>query len=178
MNIDARPAVVAEKTRLGDWEADTVIGKNHKGVLVTLTERVSKFTLAIPVVAKTAELVQQAITNQLNLLKDWVYTITFDNGREFCHHQKIAALLACDTYFAKPYHSWERGLNENHNGLLRQYFPKNEQLDGVSSSEVFQAVHQLNHRPRKTLGYKTPYEVFCQLANLDVDFLSSVAFIT
>ncbi|HEY4964211.1 MAG TPA: IS30 family transposase, partial [Candidatus Saccharimonadales bacterium] len=103
VDIDERPSIVDEKTRLGDWEADTVIGKGHQGVLVTLTERVSKLNLVIPIIRKEAELTKEAIIQALKPFASWVHTITFDNGREFCRHVDIAKALACDTYFAKPY---------------------------------------------------------------------------
>ena len=178
VDIDERPAIVDKKTRLGDWEADTVIGKGHQGVLVTLTERVSKLNLVIPIVRKEAELTKEAIIQALKPFAAWVHTITFDNGREFCRHLEIAQALDCKTYFAKPYHSWERGLNENHNGLLRQYFPKSQPLDKVTQDDANKALAGLNHRPRKTLNYKTPWEVFCKMAALDTcDFLG-VAFMT
>lgn len=176
VDIDERPAIVAEKTRLGDWEADTVIGKGHKGVLVTLTERVSKLNLAIPIIRKEAELTKEAIIEALKPFAAFVHTITFDNGREFCRHTDIAKALNCETYFAKPYHSWERGLNENHNGLLRQYFPKHEPLDHVIPADTNKALAGLNHRPRKNLNYKTPWEVFCKMAWLDTDDFLGVAF--
>jgi len=96
-----------------------------------------------------------------------VKTITFDNGREFAKHMKAAASLGCKTYFAKPYHSWERGQNENANGLLRQYFPKSMELHDVAVDKVVEAVHKLNSRPRKCLGWKTPYEVFEALSGID-----------
>lgn len=178
VDIDQRPTRVAEKTRLGDWEADTVIGKGHRGVLVTLTERVSKLNLAIVVPRKEAALVKNAVIAALKPFKDWVRTITFDNGREFCHHQAVAEALDCQTYFAKPYHSWERGLNENHNGLLRQYFPKQSPLDNVAQQEVDAAVNALNHRPRKALGYRMPWAVFSEMASLDSHDLSGVALMT
>lgn len=91
---------------------------------------------------------------------------------------EIANALDCDTYFAKPYHSWERGLNENHNGLLRQYFPKNLPLDQVTQADVNKALAGLNHRPRKNLNYKTPWEVFCKIAMLDTDNSLGVAFMS
>lgn len=146
--------------------------------VVTLTERVSKLNLVIPIVRKEAELTQEAIIQALTPFSQWVHSITFDNGREFCRHREIVKALGCSTYFAKPYHSWGRGLNENHNGLLRQYFPKNHPLDQVTSNDVKQAVAGLNHRPRKTLNYKTPWEVFCEMAALDTDNLLGVAFMT
>jgi len=178
VDIDERPAIVDKKTRLGDWEADTVIGKGHQGVLVTLTERVSKLNLIIPIVRKEAELTKEAIIQALKPFAAWVHTITFDNGREFCRHTEIAQALDCKTYFAKPYHSWERGLNENHNGLLRQYFPKSQPLDKVTQDDANKALAGLNHRPRKTLNYKTPWEVFCKMAALDTGDFLGVAFMT
>lgn len=178
VDIARRPVIVAEKTRLGDWEADTVIGKGHRGVLVTLTERVSKLNLAVCVPRKEAIAVKDAIVTALKPLQAWVQTLTFDNGREFCQHQAVAAALDCETYFATPYRSWERGLNENHNGLLRQYFPKQMPLDAVTQSEVDAAINALNHRPRKTLDYKTPWEVFKTLSGLDSGYLAGVALMT
>jgi IS30 family transposase len=178
VDIDQRPTVVDEKSRLGDWEADTVIGKGHKGVFVTLTERVSKLNLAICVAHKEAVLVKEAIIQALQPVKDWVKTITFDNGREFCQHSDIAQQLECKTYFAKPYHSWQRGLNENHNGLLRQYFPKQSPLDTVSQHELDLAISEMNHRPRKSLNYKTPWEVFFEMSGQYFDSFPSVALMT
>lgn len=166
-DIDERPACVNHRERLGDWEADTMIGKNHKGALVTLDERVSKLRLAYPLARKRAYHVKEAIVRLLSPLKKHVKTITFDNGREFAEHMKAASSLRCVTYFAKPYHSWERGQNENANGLLRQYFPKSMELHDVAIEAVREAVHKLNSRPRKCLGWKTPYEVFEELSGID-----------
>ncbi len=97
----------------------------------------------------------------------YVKTITYDNGKEFVHHQEIDKALDCDAYFAKPYHSWERGQNENANGLLRQYFPKAMSLLEITKQQVFDAVDKLNNRPRKCLEYKTPYEVFEEMTGTD-----------
>ena len=133
-----------------------MIGKNHKGALVTLDERKSKLRLALPVNSKKAHVVTDAIDLLLTPIRNYVQTITFDNGKEFTLHEKIAESIQCDTYFAKPYHSWERGQNENANGLLRQYFPKSMELVDVASKQVREAVHKLNSRPRKCLGFKTP----------------------
>ncbi len=158
ISIDERPVIVDEKTRIGDWEADTVIGKGHQGVLVTLAERCSKRTLIAPVPNKRADVVRDAI---ITLLKsETVHTITFDNGKEFAYHAEIKEALSSDNYFAHPYHSWERGLNENHNGLIRQYLPKGMKLNRVSHEQVAAIQEKLNNRPRKTLGYKTPNEVY------------------
>ena len=160
VSIDERPEIVAEKTRMGDWEGDTVIGKNHKGGLVTLAERKSRYVLAGHIRSKHAAGVTAVTTRLLTPYKDKCHTITFDNGREFAEHEKMAAELKADIYFANPYHSWERGLNENSNGLLRQYFPKGMKLTDITEEQVQEAVERINHRPRKILGFKTPHEVF------------------
>ncbi|MFC0180137.1 IS30 family transposase, partial [Thorsellia kenyensis] len=165
-DIDERPEAANNRTRIGDWEADTMIGNKHKGALATLDERKSKLRLALPVSRKSAEEVTHAITQMLEPIKEVVLSITFDNGREFAAHEVIAGRLGCETYFAKPYHSWERGQNENANGLLRQYFPKSRQLNDVEVVEVLDAIDKLNSRPRKCLGYKTPYEVFEELTGI------------
>lgn len=156
VSIDERPTVVERKSRVGDWEIDTVIGKGHRGALVTVVERKTLFTLVAPVADKSAEAVTQATIELLLPYADWVHTITADNGKEFAYHERIAAALDAKVYFAHPYHSWERGLNENTNGLLRQYWPKRSELISVSRDEVQAVVSQLNARPRKTLGYATP----------------------
>jgi transposase, IS30 family len=156
ISIDERPQVVDEKGRVGDWEIDTVIGKNHKGALVTIVERLTLFTVSMRVKSKRAKEVTAATLCLLTPFKGLVHTITSDNGKEFAYHEKIAAALECDFYFAHPYHSWERGLNENTNGLLRQYFPKSTDFKTVSVAAVKKSVDQLNNRPRKTLAFKTP----------------------
>ena len=158
--IEKRPAIVDRRGRIGDWEGDTVIGKGHKGVLVTLVERKSRYTLARQLDSRHSAGVTRAVTMLLSPHKERCKTLTFDNGTEFAEHQFIAQCLEAKVYFAHPYCSWERGLNENHNGLLRQYFPKNRSLFNVSQDEVNDAVDKLNHRPRKCLGYRTPHEVF------------------
>jgi len=160
VSIDERPEIVAEKTRMGDWEGDTVIGKNHKGGLVTLAERKSRYVLAGHIRSKHAAGVTAVTTRLLTPHKDKCHTITFDNGKEFAEHEKMAAELKADIYFANPYHSWERGLNENSNGLLRQYFPKGMELTDITEEQVQEAVERINHRPRKALGFRTPHEVF------------------
>ena len=160
VSIDERPEIVAKKIRIGDWEGDTVIGKNHKGGLVTLAERKSRYVLAGHIRSKHAAGVTAVTTRLLTPYKDKCHTITFDNGREFAEHEKMAAELKADIYFANPYHSWERGLNENSNGLLRQYFPKGMELTNITEEQVQEAVERINHRPRKVLGFRTPHEVF------------------
>ena len=160
VGIDERPVIVEQKSRIGDWEGDTVIGKNHRGALVTLAERKSRYILAAQVPDKHASGVTAAVTRLLCPHRGKCYTMTFDNGKEFAEHETIAAELDADVYFAHPYHSWERGLNENSNGLLRQYFPKGMELVEVTQEQVQWAVDRLNHRPRKVLGFRTPFEVF------------------
>jgi IS30 family transposase len=159
VSIDERPAIVDSKARVGDWEIDTVIGKGHQGVLVTLVERKTLYTLAGQVDSKHAEPVTIATINLLKPFEGCVHTITADNGKEFAWHEEIAKQLKTKVYFAHPYHSWERGVNENTNGLLRQYFPKDTNLKNVTQKEVDAAVYKLNNRPRKTLGFKTPAEM-------------------
>jgi len=160
VSIDERPAIVDSKRRFGDWEGDTVIGKGHRGALVTLVERKSLYTVIRSVLHKTAKAVRSAVVDGLTPYIDWVHTITYDNGREFADHEGMASDLDARIYFAHPYASWERGLNENTNGLIRQYFPKDRDLTTVTKHEVEEAMDKLNHRPRKSLGYRTPYEVF------------------
>lgn len=172
VDIDLRPQEANDRKRVGDWEADTMIGKNHKGALVTLDERLSKLRFALPQIGKFAQMTKDNIIKLLEPFKDFVKTITFDNGKEFAKHENIAQKLSCDTFFAKPYHSWERGQNENANGLLRQYFPKSMELTDVTIESVYDAVDKLNSRPRKCLGYKTPYEAFFELSGLDARMLT------
>ncbi|MBE0472210.1 MAG: IS30 family transposase [Methyloprofundus sp.] len=164
VGIEERPEIVEQKKRIGDWEADTVIGKGHKGVLVTLSERVSKINLIAHVPSKHAEVVTQAIIEMLTPYREHLHTITFDNGKEFAFHERVAEALDVKTYFARPYHSWERGLNENHNGLIRQYLPKGQPLDKVTKDQVVEIQARLNQRPRKLLDYKTPEEVYTAMA--------------
>jgi len=128
--------------------------------LVTLVERKSLYTVIRSVLHKTAEAVRHAVVDGLTPYIDWVHTITYDNGREFADHEGMASDLDASIYFAHPYASWERGLNENTNGLIRQYFPKHRDLTTVTEQEIEQAMDNLNHRPRKSLGFRIPYEVF------------------
>ena len=160
VSIDHRPKVVDDKLRIGDWEIDTVIGKNHSGALVTIVERKTKFALAMQVDSKKAEDVTRATIELLRPYKELVHTITSDNGKEFAYHDQIADQLNTEVYFAHPYSSWERGLNENTNGLLRQYFPKGTEFKQVSQDQVDQAISKLNGRPSKLLEYKRPEQLF------------------
>ena len=158
--IDKRPKIVERKKRIGDVEIDTVIGKDHIGALVTVVDRRSKFTLIRKVESKHANVVTKALVEILNPIKPVLKTITSDNGKEFAYHKTVSQILDTDFYFAHPYHSWERGLNEHTNGLIRQYLPKKTDFTQISKEEIITIQEKLNHRPRKVLNYRTPYEVF------------------
>lgn len=160
VSIEQRPAIVDARRRFGDWELDTVIGKQHRQALVTIVERKSKLTLMAKVKRKTAEAVAAAIIGLLKSFSPWVHTLTADNGREFSHHEKIAKALKAKFYFAHPFASWERGLNENTNGLIRQYFPKKHDFATITQRQIDHVMERLNNRPRKCLGIKTPNQVF------------------
>ena len=168
VDIDQRPPIVAAKSRIGDWEADTIIGANHKGVVMSHVERTSKYTKLAKLPDKNADSVVQACARVLLPLADQIETITYDNGKEFASHAQIATSLAALSYFAKPYHSWERGLNEHTNGLFRQYFPKGSDFSILSDADVQRVEDKLNSRPRKILGYQTPREIFFSARNLPV----------
>ncbi len=162
VSIEHRPAIVAQRRRLGDWEVDTILGQGRRTAVVTLTERKSRLARLAKVERKTAELVGQAIQQTLGPLQDQVHTITADNGKEFGQHETIAAALEAEVYFAHPYAAWERGANENMNGLLRQYLPKTMDLATLSEQDLSFIMDRLNNRPRKSLGFRTPNEVFFQ----------------
>jgi IS30 family transposase len=159
VSIDERPAIVETRSRIGDWELDTIIGKGHKQALVSLTERKSRFTLLSKVKHKRADLVSRAIQRLLEPIASKVFTLTSDNGKEFAKHQEIASALQADFYFTDPYSAWQRGLNENTNGLIRQYFPKKHDFTAITDKDVLMVMNKLNNRPRKCLGFKTPNEV-------------------
>ncbi len=161
-SIDERPAVVESRERLGDWEADTVIGKVGKAVIVSLVERRARFTRLIRAANRTATEVERAIAQALGPLADRVHTVTCDNGSEFARHLSLATSLKARFFFAHPYSSWERGLNENTNGLVRQYFPKGTDFTTVTDEQIQAVADKLNSRPRKALGYRTPDEAFFQ----------------
>jgi transposase, IS30 family len=161
IDIDERPDIAEKKERLGDWEGDLVLGsKESKVALVTMVDRASKLTKIGRVQSKEAFGVRNEIVKMMGAVKDFVETITFDNGREFVHHEGIGGELGAKVYFTKPYHSWERGLNEHTNGLIRQYFSKGTSLEHVTQEEIEKVENLLNNRPRKVLGYRTPSEVF------------------
>ncbi len=158
VSIDLRPPIVETNTELGHWEADTVIGKGHDGALLTLVERRTKYVLIVKLASKQARALASAATKTLRQSGLPVKTITFDNGLEFACHESIAHPFRAATYFAHPYHSWERGLNENTNGLIRQYVPKSCPISIVRATDVSWIQDQLNQRPRKSLGYLSPAE--------------------
>ena len=162
--IDARPAIINDKQRLGDWEIDTVLGKNRRQAIVTITERLSKKLVAQAMPNHKAITTAQASIKGLSPYVRYVHSITSDNGTEFAEHKTISQQLQSAFYFAHPYSSWERGLNENTNGLLRQYLPKRYNFKTITNRELQQIVDEINNRPRKTLGYKTPNQVFKELA--------------
>ena len=174
VDISERPAIVEDKTRIGDLEIDLVIGKNHKGALLTINDRVTGMLFMDKIDTKEASSVE---AKTIELLSDWkpfIKTITSDNGKEFANHQAIAQELEIDYYFAQPYHSWERGANENLNGLVRQYFPKNTNFATITKQQIQETLKTLNNRPRKRLGFKTPNEIFAEKLNN----FQPVAFIT
>lgn len=160
VDITKRPPIVEKKSRIGDWEGDTIIGAKHKGAIVSYVDRHSKFTLLKKIDRKKANLVTQATIDKMAGLPHPIRTITYDNGKEFAAHKDIANALNTNCYFATPYHSWERGLNEHTNGLVRQYLPKSTEFTAVSDEEIQNIENRLNNRPRKVLKYKTPFEVF------------------
>nr|CBA09949.1 transposase, IS30 family [Neisseria meningitidis alpha275] len=163
VGIENRPAIVDQKSRIGDWEADTIVGKGQKSALLTLVERVTRYTIICKLDSLKAEDTARAAVRALKAHKDRVHTITMDNGKEFYQHTKITKALKAETYFCRPYHSWEKGLNENTNGLIRQYFPKQTDFRNISDREIRRVQDELNHRPRKTLGYETPSVLFLNL---------------
>jgi transposase, IS30 family len=163
--IDQRPPIIENKERIGDWEGDTIIGKDHQGAMLTLVERKSKYTLIFPLMSKNAKEVEDKISLINSPIP--IHSITFDNGREFTNHQEIAQRVNCQVFFAFPYHSWERGLNENTNGLIRQYIPKKTNFKEYSDDYVLEVQNKLNNRPRKTLNFLTPIEY---LKNIKIAF--------
>lgn len=161
-SIEDRPEIVSEKQRIGDFEVDTIVGA-HSGsasVLVTLVDRRSRFTLIAKASNKTAEAVSHTILNALAPYRHKLHTLTYDNGKEFAWHEMIDTILDTTGYFAHPYSSWERGLNENTNGLIRQYFPKKTNFDDVTESDIARVQDKLNRRPRKCLDRNTPNSIF------------------
>lgn len=160
VSISERPAIVDDKARIGDFEIDTIIGEGRQGAITTIVDRASAFVkISIPT-SKRAKDIENETTRLLRPHRDITHTITSDNGLEFANHKAIAKTLDCDYFFCHPYSSWERGLNEYTNGLIRQYFPKGSSFQNITPEKIQEVEDKLNHRPRKTLGWRTPYEVF------------------
>ena len=172
VGIDERPAIVEEKSRFGDFEVDTIIGKNHQGAIVTVNDRASGFFKMKKVANRTAELVKEAVIELLMPIKDSLFTMTADNGKEFALHEQIAQALDIDFYFAKPYHPWQRGANENINGLVRQYIPKKADFSEYTDEFIEIINLKINQRPRKRFHFENPIFVAQKLTN------SKVAFVT
>ena len=173
VGIEKRPEEVDKRERFGDLEVDLIIGENHQQAILTINDRPSGMLKMTRVASKEAKVVQTAINN---LLEDWmpyIMTITSDNGREFAGHRKVSELLNIDYYIARPYHSWERGSNENLNGLIRQYFPKGMDFLNISDTRIKEVESKLNNRPRKRYHYENPIFVMNQLLfNAEVAFMS------
>ena len=160
VDIDQRPAVVDRRERFGDWEGDTVWGKDHSGVIATHVERKSGYLVAAKLASRHAEPLAAATINAFKRMpKKWLRTLTYDNGSEFSDFSHIAKRTGVVVYFARPYAPWQRGCNENLNGLLRQFYPKSASLRHVNQKDVDKVARLLNNRPRKRLGYLTPHEV-------------------
>lgn len=161
--IDTRPEIVVLKQRIGDWEGDTMIGKDRKPAILTYVERKSGLILADKLERATAEMTKEKTTKRFKRVpKNKKHTLTYDNGSEFWEYELIERKTNLDVFFANPYHSWERGCNENANGLLRQFFPKKTPFGPITQQQIQKAVRLLNSRPRKRLNFLTPYEVFNQ----------------
>jgi len=159
-SIEERPEIVSKREQIGDWELDTVIGKNHQGAVVTIVDRKSRYLMMSKVEKITSELVGGAILKLLAPCVGTIRTLTSDNGKEFAGHKQLENALQTKFYFAHPYSSWERGTNENTNGLIRQYIPKGRLMSTVGEDEVVQILSRLNHRPRKCLGFRSPHDIF------------------
>lgn len=158
ISIEHRPAVVDKKSRVGDLEIDLVIGRNHKQAILTVVERKSGIAWLRKLPGKSAQAVEEQLIDILLPIQDYVYTITSDNGKEFAHHKTIAEKLQAQFYFARPYHSWQRGCNENYNRLLRQYFPKKSDFTTITQQQLLVIQHKINSRERKRLGFLSPLQ--------------------
>ncbi len=180
VSIDERPKVVDDKSRFGDLEIDLIMGANHRRALLSANDRASGISWIALLEGKDSKALAEKAAEMLIPFKGLLHTITSDNGKEFAEHKAIAKSLAVDYYFAHPYHSWERGANENMNGLIRQYLPKGTSFDSLDDNEIKRIRDKLNNRPRKKLGFLTPIEYF--FANfapeLNLSLTQKVAFVT
>ena len=166
LSIEERPKEVEDRIIPGHWEGDLIIGKNNRSALGTLVERTSRTTILIPVKNKEAEVVAKAFAREVKKLpKQMKLSMTYDQGREMARHKLFTDITGVKVYFAHPRSPWERGTNENTNGLIRQFFPKGTDFNKVSRYEVKKVQDLLNGRPRQTLNFEKPYEVFKQLIN-------------
>lgn len=160
VDIAERPEIVEKRERFGDLEIDTIIGKDHKGAILTINDRATGMVRIKKLNGKNAEELAEKTIEVLEVWREWIHTITSDNGKEFACHEQISQALGIDFYFAKPYHSWERGSNENLNGLIRQYIPKRTDFSLVSEEYIEWVEHELNNRPRKRFDYDSPFDIF------------------
>jgi IS30 family transposase len=158
--IEERPTEIEYRTSIGHWEGDTVIGSDRHHCIVTLVERKTGFVIIKKIKARTVEEVNLVCAEAIREHEKNFKTITFDNGTEFHGYKKLEEAFPITCYFANPYHSWERGTNENTNGLIRQYIPKKSCMKSVSQADCDRIAYKLNTRPRKRLGFKTPFEVY------------------
>ena len=165
VDISERPAIADEKTEIGHVEIDTIVGKNHKSQLLTIVDKASKVVTIRRIKNKSAEAVIEGFKDVHCSTFYEFKTITADNGTEFAGHQEVAAITNADFYFAKPYSSWERGLNEHTNGLIRRFLPKGTDFNDVSDQELSRIEHILNTRGRECLGFYSPYDIFMQHLN-------------
>jgi len=170
VGIEGRPAVVDRRSRFGDWEGDTIVGANRRGGAVTLVERKSGYLLLARVANLPAATVREAAARRYaTTLAGLRKTLTLDNGKEFAEHEQLALEAALKIYFAKPYSAWQRGTNENTNGLLRQFFPKGTDLASIPEHRFTKVQQLLNDRPRKRLGYRTPNEVIASRLKVAIE---------
>lgn len=164
LSIEERPAEVADRTVPGHWEGDLLIGKNRQSALGSLVERTTRTTILVPLKNRTAETVRRAFAKEAKKLPQQLrLSMTYDQGREMAEHKLFTKATQMQVYFAHPASPWERGTNENTNGLVRQFFPKGTDFSKISRRAVKHVQHLLNGRPRKILNWATPYEVFNQL---------------
>jgi transposase, IS30 family len=160
-SIKGRPKIAQRRGRRGDFEGDTVHGRPGRGGVLTLVDRKTRYTLIEPVADLQAETINEATRRALRRLPaNHRHSFTLDNGKEFARHEELTRRTGMAVYFADPYCSWQRGTNENTNGLIRQFFPKGTDLAGVPAARIYQVQELLNHRPRRCLGYRTPHEQF------------------
>lgn len=169
LSIEERPAEVADRVIPGHWEGDLILGKYKRTALGTLVERTTRYTILVPLKTKDAQSVRKAYTKELGSLpKEIAKTLTYDQGKEMSEHKQFTIDTGITVYFAHPGSPWERGTNENTNGLIRQYFPKGTDFSTVPVREIKRVQRELNDRPRAVLDYKKPDEVINQLVALKV----------